>query len=97
VNGALKAVVAAISAALVILNTTLANGTWPLTPGDWQIIAAALISPLLVYFVPNMPPLLKMAAMRPAEALVPNVTPGHTDIMPNPLVTSEDHTATHQA
>jgi hypothetical protein len=54
VSGALKAVVAALAAALVIVQSLLTRGG-PIVPSDWQTIADALLGPILVYFVPNIP------------------------------------------
>lgn len=69
----LKAIVAGLSAALVVLHTVLLSGgivSW----ADWQTIVDAAIGPVLVYLVPNMPPAAVLFAPPVAEPVVNDKT-----------------------
>lgn len=72
-SGALKAVVAALAAALVIIQALLTRGG-PILPSDWQTIVDALLGPILVYFVPNIPtapkPMVPAVAPQPEKTIL---------------------------
>lgn len=67
-SNVLKAMVAALSAALVVLHTVLLSGgaiTW----ADWQTIVDAAIGPILVYLVPNLQPMAAVPVLSSAAAV----------------------------
>lgn len=51
----LKGIVAAVAAALVVLNTLLSKGS-PMAASDWMTVVDAALGPILVYLVPNLAP-----------------------------------------
>lgn len=49
----LKAVVAAVTAGLIALQTAISHGT--LTGSDWITVALAVLGAVAVYYTPNRP------------------------------------------
>lgn len=49
----LKAVVAALTAGLIALQTAISHGT--ITGSDWVTIALAVVGAIAVYYTPNKP------------------------------------------
>lgn len=49
----MKAIVAAVTAGLIALQTALSHGT--LTGSDWITVALAVLGAVAVYLVPNKP------------------------------------------
>lgn len=74
-SNALKALVAALSAGLVVLHTVLLTGgavTW----ADWQTIVDAAIGPVLVYLVPNLPVVTQAMPTATGSSNAPVATAG---------------------